>query len=93
MFLPLVLPQVLDDMPADYQRKIPFFNGSPSGITAQQHVERMTDFCELYDINVENVLMRFFVQTFVGEVKKWFRGLPAASIATLADLHRTFLNR
>ncbi len=33
-FVPLVLSQVLDDMPADYQRKIPFFDGSPSGITA-----------------------------------------------------------
>jgi len=31
-FVPLVLPQVLDDMPADYQSKIPFFDGSPSGI-------------------------------------------------------------
>lgn len=36
--------------------------------------------------------MRLFVQTFVGEVKKWFIGLPAARIATLADLHTTFLN-
>lgn len=92
-FVPLVLPQVLDDMPAYYQSKIPFFDGSPSSITAQQHVERMTDFCEIYDINVENMLMRLFVQKFVGEVKKWLRGLPIASITTLVDLHRTFLNR
>ena len=27
-FSPLVLPQVLDDMPSDYQRKISFFDGT-----------------------------------------------------------------
>jgi len=33
-FAPLVLPQVLDDMPADYQSKIPFFDGNPNDITS-----------------------------------------------------------
>ena len=60
-FSPPVLPQVLDDMPADYQRKIPFFDGTPNGITAQQHVERMADFYKLHEIDVENVAMRLFV--------------------------------
>ena len=60
-FAPLVFPQVLDDMPADYQRKIPFFDGTPNGITAQQHVDRMVNFCELHEIDAENVAMRLFV--------------------------------
>jgi len=34
-FAPLVLPQVLDDMPSDYQSKIMFFDGTPNGITTQ----------------------------------------------------------
>ncbi len=91
-FAPLVLPHVLDDMPADYQRKIPFFYGTPNSIAAQQHVDRMADFYELHEIDAENVAMRLFVQTFVGVVRKWFRGLPAARIATLANLQRQFLN-
>lgn len=92
-FVPLVLPQVLDDMPADYQSKIPFFDGTPNSITTQQHVDRMAYFCELHEIDAENVAMRLFVQTFVGEVRKWFRGFPAARITTLADLQRQFLGR
>lgn len=32
-FAPLVLPQNLDDMPADYQRKIPLFDGTPQSVT------------------------------------------------------------
>lgn len=92
-FSPLVLPQVLDDMLADYQRKISFFDGTPNSITAQQHVDRMEDFYELHEIDAENVAMRLFVQTFAGDVRKWFRGFPAASIATFTELQRQFLNR
>lgn len=47
-FAPLVLPQVLDDMPADYQSKLPFFDGTPNSIIAQQQVDRMVDFYELH---------------------------------------------
>lgn len=85
-FAPLVLPQNLDDMLANYQRKIPLFDGTPHGVIAQQHVDRMTDFYDLHEIDVENVTMRLFVQTFGGEVRKWFGALPAASVTTLADL-------
>lgn len=61
-FAPLILPQVLDDMPNDYQSKIPFFDGTPNGVTAQQHVEKMTNFYELHEIDVENMSTRLFVQ-------------------------------
>jgi len=60
-FAPLVLPQVLDDMPSDYQSKILFFDGTPNSITAQQHVDKMADFYELHEIDEENVAMRLFV--------------------------------
>ena len=42
-YAPLVLPQVLDDMPTDYQSKIPIFDATQS-ITSQQHVDKMNDF-------------------------------------------------
>jgi len=34
-FSPLALPQNLHDMPADYQSKIPMFDGTPQGVSAQ----------------------------------------------------------
>ena len=37
--------------------------------------------------------MRLFVQTFGGEVRKWFRALQSRSISTLAELQRQFLDR
>ena len=91
-FSPLALPQVLDDMLANYQRKIPLFDGIPPSVSSQQHVDQMTDFFERYEIDAKNVTMRLFVQTFGDEVRKWFRALSAASITTLANLQRQFLD-
>ena len=42
-YAPLVLPQVLNDMPANYQRKIPIFDATQS-ITTQKHVDKMNVF-------------------------------------------------
>ena len=84
------MPQNLDDIsrPANYQRKIPVFDGTPQSLITQQHVDRMADFFDLHEIDAENVTMRLFVQTFGGEVRKWFRAFPAGSITTLANLQR-----
>jgi len=70
-YAPLVLPQNLDDMPIDYQSKIPLFDATQS-ITTQQHVDRMNDFFDLNEVYEENLTMRLFVQSFGGEVRKWF---------------------
>jgi len=66
-YAPLVLPQNLDAMPADYQRKIPLFDAT-QGIIVQQHVDRMNDFYDLHEVDEENVTMILFVQSFGGEV-------------------------
>jgi len=92
-FAPLALPQNLHDMPADYQSKIPMFDGTPQSVSAQQHIDRMATFFDLYEIDEEDVTMCLFVQTFGGEVRKWFRGLTARSIPTLNELQRQFLDR
>ena len=79
-------------MPAHYQSKISLFDGTPQGVTTQQHVDRMIDFFDLHEIDAENVTMRLFVQTFGGEVRKWFRALLAASITTFPNLQRQLLD-
>jgi len=37
--------------------------------------------------------MRIFIQSLTGEVRAWFRALPANSIINLEELYTTFLNR
>lgn len=85
-FTPLALPQQLHDMPMDYQSKIPIFDGTPQSVPIQQHIDRMVDFCDLHEIDEEDVTMRLFAQTFRGEVIKLFKGLGARSINTLDEL-------
>ena len=53
----------------------------------------MTNFLDLHEIDVENVSMRLFAQTFGGEVRKWFRALQARSINTLQELQTLFLDQ
>lgn len=92
-FAPLALPQNLHDIPANYQSKIPMFDDTPQGVSAQQHIDKMATFFDLYEIDEEDVTMRLFVQTFRGEVRKWFIGLTARSIPTLQELQKQFLDR
>ena len=86
-YAPLILPQNLGAMPNDYQTKIPFFDATQT-IIAQQHVDKMNDFFDLHEVEIEDVMMRLFVQIFGGEVRKWFRALLAAYITTLPVLQR-----
>ena len=37
--------------------------------------------------------MRLFAQIFLGDVKKWFRGLQANSIADFQDFENAFLRK
>ena len=53
----------------------------------------MTDYFEFYEIYIDDVRMRIFVQSLTGEVRTWFRALAPNSIADLPALYRAFLNR
>jgi hypothetical protein len=79
-------------MPQDDQTRIPQFDGIGS-LNAQQHVEKMNDFFDLQKLYEADVQMRLFAQSLAGDVKKWFKSLPAASIVDIATFHRSFLNR
>jgi hypothetical protein len=79
-------------MPQDYQTKIPQFDGT-GALNAQQHVDTMNGFFDLQEFYEVDVQMRLFAQSLTSDVKKWFKALPAASIADIAAFHRTFINR
>ena len=67
-YAPLVLHHNLHEMPQNYQKDIPLFDNL-SQITAQQHITRMNDFWEVYEIDETDVQMRLFAQSLIGEVK------------------------
>ena len=61
IYAPLVLLAKLHNMPQYNQRKIPQFYGTTHYI-AQQHVNKMTDYFELHELDDADVQMRLFLK-------------------------------
>ena len=91
-YAPLVLPANLNPMRADYGTKIKQFGGEDD-YTVRQHIQWFKDFCELNEIDHEDVQMRLFAQSLRADVKEWFRGLAAGSINTIEGFYAMFRDR
>ena len=91
-YAPLVLPTNLHDLPQGYAQCLKQF-GAEGDVTAQQHFYRFLVFCDLEEIDYEDVKTQLFDQSLSGEVKKWFRVLPTDSIPNFQHFERLFLSR
>jgi hypothetical protein len=91
-YAPLVLAAPLHAMPQDYQTRLPQFDAT-GPLNAQQHVDKMNDYFDLQEVDEADVQMRLFAQSLTGDVKKWFKALPAASVPDLVAFQRSFLDR
>ena len=91
-YAPLQLPTNPGAMPQDIQTKITYFDGIGS-YTTLQHTKKVQDYFENYEIDDDGVRMDIFVQSLTGDVRPWFRALPANYIADPEALYQTFLNR
>jgi hypothetical protein len=60
-------------------------------VSAQKHLDWFNDFVDLEEVDFEDAKMRLFAQSLAGEVKKWFRALPAASILNFEAFETNFL--
>jgi len=49
-------------------------------IIVEEHMEAFRDFTFNLFVEHDDVFMRSFVRALEGDVRKWFRGLPHASI-------------
>lgn len=88
----LVLPAQLHDLPQGYSTIIKTFVRE-EGITAEQHVDQFNDFIDLVEVDDEDIKMRFFIHSFIGEVRKWFKVLTPRSIQDWNRLEDTFLRK
>lgn len=91
-YAPLQLPANPGAMPQDYQRKITYFDGNVT-YTAQRHTRKMMEYFENYEIDDDHVRMKVFVQSLTGDVRTWFRALPANTIADPEAFYQMFLNK
>jgi hypothetical protein len=91
MHAPLVLVAPLHAMPHDYQTRLPQFDDTGS-LNAQQHVDKMNDYFDLQEVDEVDIQMRLFSQSLTTDVKKWYKGLRAASVLDLTTFQRSFLD-
>jgi hypothetical protein len=91
-FDPLVLPTQLHDLPQGYAQRIRTYDAEGES-SAQQHLVKFDDFCELEDVDFDDAKMRLFAKSFCGEVREWFRGLPTGSIHVFQEFKINFLGK
>jgi hypothetical protein len=91
-FSPLVLPAQLHDLPQNYNQRIKSFDVEEN-VSSQRHLDWFNDFVDLEEVDHEDVKLRLFAQSLSGEVRKWFKALPTASILNFAAFETSFLAR
>jgi hypothetical protein len=86
------LPAQLHDLPQNYNQRIRSFDAEEN-TSAQRHLDWFNDFVDLEEVDHEDAKLRLFAQSLSGEVRKWFKSLPAASILNFASFETLFLAR
>ena len=90
-YAPLVLPVGLHALSTiDYMKYFPRYNGEHD-VIAEGHLVTFYSFANNFNIDYADVWMRLLVQSLDGEVRKWFRGLPPASIVDIEELDESFI--
>lgn len=88
----LALPAVLHDLPSKYAARFPTWGGDED-ITTEEHLDRFNDFADREEVDGEDVKLRLFAQTFIGEVRKWCKALRAGSIHNWEKFEDSFLRK
>jgi hypothetical protein len=91
-YAPLVLPVPLHDLPENYMKNLPKFTGE-GDLTATEHINFFDQFVDILGLEHEDVYSRLLVQTFEGQVRTWFRGLPTGSIGSYDELENAFIRQ
>ena len=69
---------------------MPKFTGS-GDYTVEEHIEAFYAYAKNINISEEDVWNKVFVQSLDGQDRKWFKELPANSVAGIEQLDEVFL--
>lgn len=91
-YAPLGLPKPLSDIPQDYLKLLPMFNGGDD-TSVPSHIEAFFAFAQNLNVEHLDVVLRLFVQSLDGEIRKWFNSLLDASITTWEEMVNSFMEK
>jgi len=79
-------------LPPKYEKWLPKFIGS-DGKNVENHIRDFWAFFQLHPINddVEDLAMKLFSATLHDDARRWYDGLPNASITSMDQLGEIFL--
>ena len=86
---PLNLPYYLNSYPFDFFEYLPRFTGEDH-VTAEKHLGAFEYFVDNFEILHEDVVMRLFLKSLVGDAAFWFRNLEAHSICSWTEFYNSF---
>jgi hypothetical protein len=89
-FKPLKMHPILNSYPPMFFDYLPMFKGDHH-ITVEKHMESFDDFVDNFEIMHEDVILRLFSKSLVGDATLWFINLKACSIFSWIDFHLVFL--
>jgi hypothetical protein len=69
---------------------LPTFPGDGS-VDPKKHMEKFLSICEIHLVEHDDVMVRLFLQTLIGQAYEWYMSLPANSISSFDDLEAMFL--
>jgi hypothetical protein len=81
-------------MPPRYEKWLPKFTGSDEK-NVEDHMRDFFSFFQLHPVSddVEDLAMKLFSNTLHDNAKRWYDGLPDASITSMDQLEEVFLKR
>jgi hypothetical protein len=97
LFKPLDMTNILGHprkMPARYEKWLPKFT-SNDVVSAEDHMSNFWAFFQLHPISddAEDLAMKLFSASMYDGARRWYNGLPDASITTMDKLEEVFLKR
>ena len=81
-YRPLHLPHGLHDFPRNHCKYLPKFDGESKNLTTEKHLQAFEHFFDLFEVECDDVCMRYFSQSLQGDDKEWFKHLHPESIST-----------
>ena len=85
----LGIPSFPHPISNDLREKVTKFLGN-NAITGEEHLRKFIDMLNDYEVEHEDVVMKFFVHSLIEDARYWFRIFPNDSIKSWNDLEVLF---
>ena len=72
-YIPLQLPHVLHYFPTKHYQYLAIFDVESDNLTTAKHLQYFEHFIDVFEIEHDDVCMRYFSQYLRENVKEWFK--------------------